>query len=72
MSTRNARCAARFRLALTRQPWTSTKWVPPGYAHREDAAASENKASDQATLVEHASEDGEAKHNGKKEPGNVV
>lgn len=46
--------------------------MPPGYAHREDAAASENKASDQATLVEHASEDGEAKHNGKKEPGNVV
>jgi len=54
------------------KPWTSTKWVPPGYAHREDAAASENKASDQATLVEHASEDGEAKHGGKKEVSNIA
>jgi len=50
------------------KPWTSTKWCPPGYAHRDDAAASENKTpADQATLVEHASEEGEAKHNGKNE-----
>ena len=55
------------------KPWTSTKWCPPGYAHRNDAAASENKAADQATLVEHASHDehGEPKHS-QKDAKNVV